>query len=281
LDSTNRYIADTWARDAWVREAGDRRVTFLFDHKNEDAVSDLGRSAPWIEIRHVDGTDRQGEYKKGAGDKFAAWEAQRTKTRAVFLDYVNGDPPDWVCYLDDDMLVNVANLRRDLAEQSRSCADNCLIADAMARRKGGGGWTVGGWCMNGSLAKRTAVLLDERTDASLGWTNNDDVSFNRAVMMNANKVRPRSSPLWYSEYSHPVQAEDGAVTKVTVHDDVNSHAIAAVWDFERTRDGWRDDVDDPRAFVDSLAVYHMDFAHCVTAGSSLAELCPKWCRHEC
>ena len=100
-------------------------------------------------------------------------------------------------------------------------------------------------------------------------------------MMKASKVRPRSSPLWYSEYSHPVQTEEGGVRKVTVHDDINSHAIKAVWDFYVMRDKWRDDVDDPRSFVESLAVYHMDFAHCVTVGSSLADLCPKWCRHEC
>ena len=67
--------------------------------------------------------------------------------------------------------------------------------------------------------------------------------------------------------------------KVTVHDDAG--AIGAMRDIERTGGARRDDVDNPRAFVESQAVYRTDFAQFVTAGSSLGDLCPKRRRLEC
>ena len=49
-------IADTWAK-----EVDD--ITFLMDDNNIDEVSEAFGARSWVKVKHVDGTDKQGEYK--------------------------------------------------------------------------------------------------------------------------------------------------------------------------------------------------------------------------
>ena len=192
------HIADTFGHDA-------DGMTFLFDNHNPDEVDEFARMRPWVSIRHVEGTDAQGDYHGETASKKdllqAAYRAQRIKTRAVFNDFL-GTPepkPDWVCYLDDDMLANVANLKVDLQLKQTQCSPDCLITDV----KGHGGiqYTQGGWCMSQSLAARVAELLIEKNDEELGWTSTDDVSFNKDVLQKWLGVSPTDSERWWSELS--------------------------------------------------------------------------------
>ena len=198
------HIADTWGRNA-------DQITFLFDNSNHENVEIFARERPWTAINHVEGTDRQGDYKgQGkAGEALpwvrvrAAYKAQRLKTRAVFTDFFDPALPqpnaDWVCYFDDDMVVNLPNLKMDLLEKEQQCAPNCLISD----RQGYGGiqYTAGGWCMQHHLAQRVNELLKYKTDEDLGWKNTDDVCFNKQVMTNSLGVVVMDSDKWYSELS--------------------------------------------------------------------------------
>ena len=125
----SRRITDTWAKDTHGQ------ITFLFDTDNKLSVTRFQEQHPWITVRQINGTLRQGEYK-GGGDSNAAFYAQRIKTRAVFTDFditfynntTNNKPvPDWVCYLDDDMSVHVSNLIEDLEQRKSICTPNCWM----------------------------------------------------------------------------------------------------------------------------------------------------------
>ena len=74
-------------------------------------VDEAFSTRKWAKVKHVKGTDKQGEYKHATGryDPIlkVAWAAQRLKTRAVFTEEEEQNSPvDWVCYIDDDMVVN-------------------------------------------------------------------------------------------------------------------------------------------------------------------------------
>ena len=121
-------IADTWAK-----EVDD--ITFLMDDSNHDEVDEAFSTRKWAKVKHVKGTDKQGEYKHATGryDPIlkVAWAAQRLKTRAVFTEEEEeqNSPVDWVCYIDDDMVVNVSNLKKELLEKEPECAPDCIIGD--------------------------------------------------------------------------------------------------------------------------------------------------------
>lgn len=203
-----KHIADTWGKEVMMPhnngDATGNVIQFLFDNQNQAAVEDFARDRPWVQIRHVEDTDGQGGYKgKGRHNEAqiaAAFRAQRLKTRAVFInEFSEVDTPaaEWVCYLDDDMVVNGTNLQRDLREKAEHCTPNCLIAD-------GNRWkdiqyTAGGWCMNHQLAYRTYDLLQQHTDEELQWESTDDVSFNYYVMFQVLGVLPTNSDRWRSE----------------------------------------------------------------------------------
>mmetsp|Transcript_15636 Transcript_15636/g.34128 ORF Transcript_15636/g.34128 Transcript_15636/m.34128 type:complete len:343 (+) Transcript_15636:138-1166(+) len=198
-------IADTYGRD--VAEGGGT-IRFLFDTHNYEAVEEFARERPWVSVRRVEGTENQGNYKgeSSLNDSLlhAAYKAQRLKTRAVFLHEdldaeTDAKPADWVCYLDDDMLVNYANLKVDLHEKEAQCSPDCLVSDRVGH--GGIQYTQGGWCMNRELAQRVGNLLREKTDEDLHWDSTDDVSFNQYVMLKALGVLPTDSERFYSELS--------------------------------------------------------------------------------
>ncbi|KAL7546619.1 hypothetical protein ACHAWF_009958 [Thalassiosira exigua] len=248
------------ARSIRVADAYGRGVdalTFLFDRDDAAEVDAFGRDRPWLDVRRVDGTEKQGDYhieedtlEQVRAAQATAYKAQRIKTRYVFRDFFGEDGAnwngaaggggpgyDWVCYMDDDMLLNVANLKSDLVDLGRTCLPSCLVTD----EKGHGGikYTQGGWCMNVDLARRTAELLAAKTDEELGWTSTDDVSFNQAVMQWGLGVRPTNSARWWSELAWRRKDAKFVATK-EVH-----------WG---TLEGVR------REILPSLAAYHVRFA---------------------
>jgi len=199
-------IADTWGKEV---AANNGKITFLFDNNNHAEVDEFSQQRPWIMAKHVEGTDKQGGYK-GAGvtqaSKRDAFRAQRLKTRAVFTNYLgNPEKPDWICYMDDDMIVNISNLKMDLLDNEPECSPNCLIADIKEHRHSGIMFTVGGWCMQQNLAQRAAELLHDTTDEELKWAKTDDLSFNQMVLQIGLGATITDSDRWYSELSRNVE----------------------------------------------------------------------------
>jgi len=192
-------IADSWAKDT------DGKITFLFDNNNHQAVDDFAQTRPWLSVRHVEGTDDQGGYKgrdKSGDSKEAAWHAQRVKTRAVFSSFLEIPPayrPEWVCYIDDDMLVNVDVLKIDLVEKSVSsqCSPNCVIADK--HQHGKIQFSAGGWCMQYTLVLQISHLLSTNNDEQLNWSATDDLDFHQKLLQNALGVTVLDSDKWLSE----------------------------------------------------------------------------------
>ena len=198
-------IADTWAK-----EVDD--ITFMLDNSNIDEVSEEFGARPWVKVKHVDGTDKQGEYKTARGvrsggdielaDKLEAeaYKAQRLKTRAVFVEEEKmPNQADWVCYIDDDMVVHVENLKMELLWKGVECAPDCIIGDK--HKHSGTYYTNAAWCMNKDLVQRTTALLKDKTDEELGWLGTDDVSFHRAVIINALGAETTDSEKIYSRLS--------------------------------------------------------------------------------
>lgn len=197
-------IADTWAK-----EVDD--ITFLMDDNNIDEVSEAFGARPWVKVKHIDGTDKQGEYKtargiRGDGDielaeklEAEAYKAQRLKTRAVFVEEEKmPNQADWICYIDDDMVVHVENLKMELLWKGAECSPDCIIGD---KRKHGTYFTNAAWCMNKDLVQRITALLKDKTDEELGWLGTDDVSFHQAVIINAMGAEATDSEKIYSSLS--------------------------------------------------------------------------------
>ena len=257
-----RHSADTWTRDA---DPGS--VTFLFDNHQADEVDRMAEEHPWIAIRHVEGTDQQGNYKGHRKPEVeAAHAAQHLKTRAVFDLYRTDPVPDWVCYLDDDMMVNVAVLKEDLLELTPNCSPDCLIADGqvwMPNGENGKGsgmiqpYTVGGYCMQDNLVRRVTELFAAKTDADIGWIGTDDLHFNRFVMQEALGVTVTNSDRWYSEFAYPDVDEYG-FHKHTMHQDRANGAVGMKF-WMRQKPTWENDGELMAKFVPSLAVYHMGY----------------------
>jgi len=245
--SRSRRIANSWAKDT------NNQITFLFDTDNNSGVLRFQEQYPYITIRQVDGTLRQGEYK-GGGDANAAYHAQRIKTRAVFTDFdttffnnnKNNKPvPDWVCYLDDDMSVHVSNLMEDLEQRKPSCTPNCWIGDTYHD------WfAAGGWCMERELANKVKDLLKLKTDEEIGWDGTDDGGFSKSVMRGVNGIQPSVSIIdsnrWFSEFHRPMCSEQENCT-VTGYKKINQ------------RISWKNPWTKNRAFMDewypNVAVY--------------------------
>lgn len=138
---------------------------------------------------YVPGTSNQHFYKTNKSQIDVAFRAQRLKTRSVFDNPIEDD---WLCYLDDDMYVNITNLRRELS------ALGGMVGDVSVYK--GTWYTMGGWCMDCQLAKKVQFLLKTRTDEQLHWNSNDDVSFAIALRRNLG-VRIKNSTHWYSQHS--------------------------------------------------------------------------------
>ena len=105
--------------------------------------------------------------------------------------------------MDDDMIVNISNLKISLLENEPECSPNCMIADRRAWQ--GIPYTAGGWCMQQNLAQRAAELLRDTTDEELKWTNTDDVNFNQMVLQIGLGATITDSDRWYSELSRNVE----------------------------------------------------------------------------
>jgi len=190
-------IADTWAK-----EVDD--ITFMLDNNNHEEVSEAFGARPWVKVKHIEGTDKQGQYKVRNGDEeemkamvAEAYKAQRLKTRAVFTEEEEqNSKADWICYIDDDMVVNVSNLKKELIEKEPECAPDCIIGD---KRMHGTYYTNGAWCMNKDLVQRTTALLKDKTDEELRWKKTDDLDFHRFVTSNALGVEITDSDQIFSE----------------------------------------------------------------------------------
>jgi len=160
--SLARNIASSWGREVTEGDPGKKqRMVFLEDSlNNPEGVDELENDHPWISVERVRGTDCQGEYKISGGDVNCAHLAQRLKTRAVFdlfgkeaFQSTDASHYDWLCYFDDDSVVNVENLVNELQSKYKECAPSCFIADAPAFGNRTP-YPAGGWCMERMAAMR-------------------------------------------------------------------------------------------------------------------------------
>lgn len=168
-----------------------------------------------ISVVPVEGTQRFNDYKTEAGADREGGEAQHRKTRAVlrmFAERVAGPankhsyPDDgWACYIDDDMLVDVANLRAELARLRPTCTPNCMVGDLS--HLSGVWYTAGAWCMERALALRAHRVLERFSDTQLGWQPNDDVAF--AIVLTSStfgiNAKYTNSTAFVSEFSKYIE----------------------------------------------------------------------------
>jgi hypothetical protein len=101
----------------------------------------------------------------------------------------------WLCYIDDDMYVNVNNLNTELsgvlASPPPTCSDpeRCVVADVGPIKLPEGDvvrYSNAIWCMTMPTLNAVAKLFREKTDAELNWSGSDDVGFARALGHNLN-----------------------------------------------------------------------------------------------
>ena len=191
-------------------------ISQLLDHHNAEEVKKFEQEHPYISVRRIDGTDRQGEYKSG-GDLNAAHLAMRIKMREVFIEYANlNAQTDWLCYFDDDMDAQVTVLKEDLVRLKPSCSPNCWIGDSY--RDQAETPAMGAWCMQRELAERVSTLLDTNNDQDLKWDGTDDGGFYAQVMKPIG-VSLVSSANWYSQIHHPMPERNSrGFKKINDHD---------------------------------------------------------------
>ena len=268
-----KHAAETWAKDA------EDHVTFLFDDEN-GGFDDLSVAHKEIEMISVDRMkDRHGEYTTPEEGSSEVTKAQRLrrKTRAVFMDYVRrkyrarqGRPSDtdFICYLDDDMSVNVLNLRQDLASKMTNCSPFCIVGEIFgnAEAEPWACWTVGGWCMQQHLLLQVAKLLARNTDDELVWTGSDDVGFNEVLQRRNLHLNYVNSDRWYSELSYAVPGADGhqVLKKTFFTERVERNINIATFALAQVQ--WRKAIKkkaiDPAfigGIIENSAVYHVEW----------------------
>lgn len=145
-------------------------------------------------------------YKNGSsyrnvepGNRLAAHASQRIKTRSLIKWFHNSIRDDsnikWLCYIDDDMYVNVNilnnELARLLANPPPTCSrlDRCVVADVGHNNNNNVDYSNAVWCMPIPTLKAVHRLLDTFNDHTLGWYNNsgsDDVGFAKLLQNHLN-----------------------------------------------------------------------------------------------
>ena len=171
-----KMIDNTWGRNL-------TNIYYLIDSKNLSITKNVNQTI------YVQGTESQHYYKTGLGNKADAFKAQRLKTRAVFLNYRE---TDWICYMDDDMVVNMFNLQKELQYEKG------ILGDVSNFK--GTWYTMGGWCMDKQHAIRIKKVLETHTDENIEWRATDDVSFAIALKKTLNFTIKNSSK-WFSQHS--------------------------------------------------------------------------------
>ena len=251
LKKAKRGIA-SWGRQFKDQYYGD--LVLIMDKLNSEAVSQL-----LADYRDVPVSGKEMYFHGTQGDKEVAWRSQRLKLRAAFADFMsNYDSedeskasdqvgPDWMCLMDDDMLVNVDNLAKELVELQPTCAPDCFVGDKMGIPKSAE-HAGGGWCMEKDLALRVAHLLEEKIDEDIGWMGTDDEDFCREVLFKQFDVGTISSDLWYCQFSGPSK---GPIKRGGV-------ATKASWDPRWPT--WQKDASYMKPFLATLSVYHENYA---------------------
>ena len=140
--------------------------------------------------------------------------AQAKKNKALFQFYQRVAPsvPDtkslWLCYVDDDMYVNIPSLQAELKTTSGWIGDTGINPycgsynwDYRVR------YTIGGWCMDRPTADAIAAYtVDYAPEA---YT--DDVNFCCLVYEyfkseKTQSLAPKNSNAWFSEYTVPIKS---------------------------------------------------------------------------
>mmetsp|Transcript_26498 Transcript_26498/g.59774 ORF Transcript_26498/g.59774 Transcript_26498/m.59774 type:complete len:263 (+) Transcript_26498:250-1038(+) len=83
-------------------------------------------------------------------------------TRAMFA-LQRGRPEDFACLLDDDLVINVPILQRELQDKCQS--EHCIMGEILGH--GGEQRTAGGWCMNRAQVDSIGELLATMNDHDL------------------------------------------------------------------------------------------------------------------
>lgn len=197
-----REILHSWGRDARGYMA------LITDGANKHHNVVFKREFPSLPIIEVEGTEKFGFYHKQTREKKncteskddcvqEAFNAQRKKTRAFlewFLDNSRNESGiNWMCYIDDDMYVNVKRLNDVLeeiiAKPPRTCLDaaRCVVADTgffpLIKNLF---YSTAVWCMQIPTAKNVRRLFDLYNDRELGWTDADDVGLAKVLHRHLN-----------------------------------------------------------------------------------------------
>ena len=192
-----RNILQTWGQDA------QGYLALITDGINSQHNAHFQMEFPSLSIIQMAGTERFGLYHKVAQEKLncsqtatecsnTAFASQRIKTRSYIKWITNALRPDagvdWVCYVDDDMYVNVetldSTLRAIAAAPPSTCQDprKCVVADrGLFLTHKDLFYSVAVWCMRIPTLHAVAALLDAHSDEELQWNGPDDVGMAKVL----------------------------------------------------------------------------------------------------
>lgn len=208
-----RGAAETWAQllSGAASPPGGEGVAFLLDGDWTASVDfgSLRQAYPHVEVLDARRADvGQEDSLPGHGTTRAMFALQR------------GRPEDFACLLDDDLVVNVPILQRELQDKCQS--EHCIMGEILGQD--GEQRTAGGWCMNRALVDSIGELLATMNDHDLPWpaedgANAQDGSFHDMLRQSHpdlwGQISYVPSMLWYTENSLPVIERGSKVSKRT------------------------------------------------------------------
>jgi len=197
------------------------RITALTDDADLPALKRVQSDFPNLNVEIVRDNTAFGAYHDASmGSESEGKVAQAKKNKALFQFYQRVAPsvPDtkslWLCYVDDDMYVNIPSLQAELKTTSGWIGDTGINPycgsykwDYRVR------YTIGGWCMDRPTADAIAAYtVDYAPEA---YT--DDVKFCCLVYEyfkseKRQSVAPKNSNAWFSEYTVPIKSLGNTAT---------------------------------------------------------------------
>ena len=124
----------------------------------------------------------------------SGFHAQQDKTKAVLRTFVRSRKEHFVCYFDDDMYVNVPNLKLELYAHATSDRAKHLLSSTSQLGKLAP-WSQGGWC----ASRDTAMRIVEELEKVPYWKGEDDVGF--AQYLRHRDFHIVHSPLWLNQFT--------------------------------------------------------------------------------
>lgn len=195
------------------------RITALTDDADLPALKRVQSDFPNLNVEIVRDDTAFGAYRDASmGSESEGKVAQAKKNKALFQFYQRVAPsvPDtkslWLCYVDDDMYVNIPSLQAELKTTSGWIGDTSInqycggyLSDHRIR------YTIGGWCMDRPTADAIAAYtVDYAPEA---YT--DDFEFCCLVykhLKSEKQLAPKDSNAWFDEYTVPIKSLGNTAT---------------------------------------------------------------------